>query len=697
MTVATGSGLMRPPRTSWSDVYTGTADRAHGHGYEDEVAVDIPDRAVNEVAPADGDPVLANLFPNPGLRRSPMLTADLAPDGHRRLGPGDWIYVHKHARASLVDDGDVQAVRIEGNHASNDTHISPGGRNGGLRLGMVPGRTYTFAADVEVEAPLRGVLHPDALRIVAGWAVDSEQTWRGARSAAAQNVPGRTRLAVTFTAPADADAAWVRLFCGAARGAVRWSRFQLSEGTNGRVFLDAAVAPPDGLIARWRGEPDASASELVVAPDLLSLELLDDLLAGWVQLEGFEAAARAAAMVAPGFDLTSALEQAREGAWAEVLELSESAVDEEPGALAPRLLMGAAATRLKKPEQVVAALAPVVERPGVDATTCYALGRACHQLGRLEESREASRVAMSKDPRIDDEAATELLAASPNHLPERVAVRRFVSAHLDQIRTMARAGRADKNGAMPYVFVYWAQGMEAAPPIVRACYERLKRVPGIDLRLVTEATVPYWVDLPDHVKQRVPATKAAFSDWLRIALLKEYGGIWVDATCYVTGDLTVVDELAGDRRFFAFRYNDARISSWFLAARNNSYIVHMMHAALEVYFRSHDKVTHYFFFHDLFEALAQLDDRFGEIWETKGQHGDTRVPHRLQGLLRGPSGTGEDIAAIHGSFVHKLTYKLKADEVGHATVAGALVRGDYEGRLVPAPEQPRRRRFTARG
>lgn len=655
------------------------------------------DRAGDDSQTVGRDVLLANLFPNPGLRRSPLLTAELAPDGHRDLGPGDWIYVHKHGRASLVDDGDGRAVRIEGSGASNDTHISPGGRDGGLRLGMVPGRTYTFAADVEVEAPLRGVLHPDALRIVAGWAVDGQRTWRGARSAAAQNVPGRTRLAVTFTVPSDADGVWVRLFCGAAKGAVRWSRFHLSEGANGRVFLDAAAAPPDGLIARWRGEPDASASELSTAPGDLSSDRLDGLLAAWVQLDGFDASARAAAACAPGSALASALAQAREGSWEEVLELSESAVVEEPEALAPRLLMGAAAATLKRPEQVVAALASVLEDPAVGATTCYLLSRAAHQVGRPDEAREAGRVGMSKDAAIDDAAAKELLGASPNYVPERVAVRKFVGAHLDQIRAMARASRADKAGDMPYVFVYWAQGMEAAPPVVRACYERLKRVPGIELRLVTEATVPYWVDLPDHVKQRVPATKAAFSDWLRIALLKEYGGIWVDATCYVSGDLAVVDELVGDRRFFAFRYNDARISSWFLAARNNSYIVHMMHAALEVYFRSHDRVTHYFFFHDLFEALAQLDDRFGEIWETKGQHRDTSVPHKLQGLLREPSGTGEDVAAIHGSFVHKLTYKLKAHEVGRATVAGALVRGDYEAHLVPAPEQQRRRRFTGRG
>lgn len=657
----------------------------------------MPDRAADDVTSVEDVLVLANLFPNPSLRRPPTLTADLTPDGHDDLEPGDWIYVHKHGRARLVDDGDGHAVRVEGTNASNDTHISPGGRDGGLRLGMAPGRTYTFAADVEVEAPLPGVLHPDALRIVAGWTVDGQRTWRGARSAAAQNASGRTRLAVTFTLPPDADGAWVRLFCGAARGAVRWSRFHLSEGANGRVFLDAAAAPPEGLIARWRDEPDASASELFVVPGTLSADLLDGLLADWVQLEGFEASARAAAVDAPGSDLAAALGRACDSSWAEVLELSGSAVEKEPAALAPRLLMGTVAARLKKPEQVVAALAPVVESPVVDAATCYLLSRASHQLGRPDESRDASRVAMSKDPTIDDAAAEELLAASSNHVPERVAVRTFVSAHLDQIRRMARASRGDKAGDMPYVFVYWAQGMDAAPPIVRACYERLKRVPGIELRLVTEATVPYWVDLPDHVKQRVPATKAAFSDWLRIALLKEYGGIWVDATCFVSGDLSVVDELVGDRRFFAFRYNDARISSWFLAARDNSYIVHMMHAALEVYFRSHDKVTHYFFFHDLFEALAQLDGRFGEIWETKGQHLPTSVPHKLQGLLREPSGTGEDIEAIRGSFVHKLTYKLKPHEIGPATVAGALVRGDYEGNLVAAPEQQRRRRFTGRG
>lgn len=575
------------------------------------------------------------------MNDAPMLTGELAPEGHLDLGLEDWIYVHKHCRASLVDDGDGYAVRIEGLGANNDTHISPGGREGGLRLGMSPGHTYTFAADVEVEEPLRGVLSSNALRIVVGWVANGQKTWNGARSDAAQNVPGRTRLSVTFTVPADAEEAWVRLFCGAAKGAVRWSGFHLSEG--------------------------------------------------------FEVPAQVAgAEIDPESHLAAAVDKAREGMWPEALELSEAAVQAEPGALAPRLLMSSAAEKLRQPEQIIAALAPVYESPDVDAATCYALSRAYQRLGRLDEARDANRAGLFKDPRADEVAAKELLAASPDFIPERVAIRRFVAAHLDQIRRLAKASRVGKSGDMPYVFVYWAQGMEAAPPIVRACYERLKRVPGIELRLITEATVPYWVDLPDHIKERVPATKAAFADWLRIALLKEYGGIWVDATCYVTGDLGIVDELVGDRRFFAFRYNAARISSWFLAARNNSYIVHMMHAALEVYFRSHDAVTHYFFFHDLFEALAQLDDRFGEIWETKGQHADTSVPHRLQGVLREPSGTGEDLAAIHGSFVHKLTYKLKPHEIAPDTVAGALVRGDYEGRLMSEPEEPRRRRFAVR-
>lgn len=656
----------------------------------------MSEQAANDGRTVAGELVLANLFPNPSLRRPPTLTAELDPDGQHSLGHGDWIYVHKHGRASLVEDGDGHAVRVEGIGASNDTHVSPGGRDGGLRMGMSPARTYTFAADVEVESGLRGVLHPDALRIVVGWSASGVRTWRGARSAAAQNAPARTRLAVTFTLPPEAEEAWVRLYCGASRGAVRWSRFQLSEGANGRTFLDAAAEPPEGLTARWHGEPDSSVSELFVDHDAASADLLDRWLAEWVQLEGFEVSARAVASALPGSDLASALGHALADTWAKALELSEALVDKEPEALAPRLLMAAAAARQKSPEQVVAALTPVFKDPAIDATTCYALAGACQKLDRRDDMREANRTATSKDSRIDDPAAAELLEASPDYVQERVAVRRFVSAHLDQIRKMAKASRADKAGDMPYVFVYWAQGMEAAPPIVRACYERLKRVPGIELRLITEATVPYWVDVPEHVEQRVPATKAAFADWLRIALLKEYGGIWVDATCYVTGDLAVVDELVGDRRFFAYRYNSARISSWFLAARNNSYIVHMMHAALEVYFRSHDRVTHYFFFHDLFEALAQLDSRFGEIWETKGQHGDTRVPHRLQGLLRGPSGTGEDIAAIHGSFVHKLTYKLKPHEVAPATVAGAIVRGDYEGHLVPEPDQPSRRRFTVR-
>lgn len=652
----------------------------------------------SDVVPTYGaEPLLENLFTNPSLRRTQLLTSESEIGETEASASGDWVYVHKHCHVELVPDGDGQAFSITGTTASTDTHISPGGRDGALRLGMEAGRTYTFAADVVLVAPLVGVLHANALRIVVGWVVDGRIEWRAARSPAAQNVSGRTRLAVTYTIPEDASEAWVRLYSGAAKdkGTVRWSRIHLSEGVNGRVFVDGATEAEDGLEASWQGEPDGSASELRLT-SAFDVDRLDQLLAEWIQLGGFGVAMNAADAAIAQSPLHHALRAAQEGAWADVARICEVAIDDDPTTLAPRVLMATAGVRTKQQERVVAALKPVLGDPAITAEFCYLLGKAHQELGQRDDVREAYRVGADRDSRVDAETAAQLLEVTQNFFPERAASRRFVAAHIEQIRRMALRSRSGKDGAMPYVFVYWAQGMESAPAIVRACYERLQRVPGIDVRLITAETAPYWVQIPSHIRTRIPATKAWFADWLRIALLKEYGGIWVDATCYVTGDLAVVEELVGERRFFAFRYGDARISNWFLAARDNSYMVHMIHAALEVYWRSHDEGTNYFFFHDLFEALAQVDQRFGELWETKGQHRDSGIPHKLQGLLRGPSGTGEDLEAIDGSFVHKLTYKLKPHEIAPGTVAGALVRGEYEQHLIPDPPPPDKHRWWSR-
>lgn len=85
-----------------------------------------------------------------------------------------------------------------------------------------------------------------------------------------------------------------------------------------------------------------------------------------------------------------------------------------------------------------------------------------------------------------------------------------------------------------YIWVCWWQGEENMSPIVKECYRRIctynseKKVV-----LITEENLEQWVTFPEYIMEKYNSgtiTKTHFSDLLRVELLKEYGGVWMDIT-----------------------------------------------------------------------------------------------------------------------------------------------------------------------
>ena len=92
------------------------------------------------------------------------------------------------------------------------------------------------------------------------------------------------------------------------------------------------------------------------------------------------------------------------------------------------------------------------------------------------------------------------------------------------------------------IFVFWYQGLENAPPTIKAYYTSLHRhVPsGHRLIFVDKNNVSSLVDLPDYIYEKVESgviTLVHFSDILRFALLEKYGGLWLDATILITKEI----------------------------------------------------------------------------------------------------------------------------------------------------------------
>lgn len=89
------------------------------------------------------------------------------------------------------------------------------------------------------------------------------------------------------------------------------------------------------------------------------------------------------------------------------------------------------------------------------------------------------------------------------------------------------------------IWVFWGQGEENMPPLIRSCYRQLCHF-NKNVVLVTNNNVREYIDLPPIIFEKVNdgrITWAHFSDIVRTTLLTTYGGLWLDATVWVSGKL----------------------------------------------------------------------------------------------------------------------------------------------------------------
>ncbi len=174
------------------------------------------------------------------------------------------------------------------------------------------------------------------------------------------------------------------------------------------------------------------------------------------------------------------------------------------------------------------------------------------------------------------------------------------------------------------IWTAWLQGFGNAPEMVKACLESQRtHLRGYDVRVLDIDNYRQWVDLPEDIvskyrKGRIPP--ASFSDLLRLAVLRKYGGVWMDATVYCSGfgseplqarwQRIMQSELTLFRYFRRGEAQPVGLSTWFVAAvpgqRNVSAVLDMLVA----YWHDFDCLVDYYIIH-LFMGLSL--QRFSDV------------------------------------------------------------------------------------
>lgn len=126
------------------------------------------------------------------------------------------------------------------------------------------------------------------------------------------------------------------------------------------------------------------------------------------------------------------------------------------------------------------------------------------------------------------------------------------------------------------VWTYWHS--EERPAIVNDCIASWRRhldskkfkIIVLSERNLSEYLSPEWIN---QVHNYQDLHKAGQADFIRLSLLKLYGGIWLDASIYLLQNFSFIRDF---KKFYAPRIPvlDAQtVQTWFLVAPKNDYII----------------------------------------------------------------------------------------------------------------------------
>lgn len=212
------------------------------------------------------------------------------------------------------------------------------------------------------------------------------------------------------------------------------------------------------------------------------------------------------------------------------------------------------------------------------------------------------------------------------------------------------------------IFIYWAQKFINAPMVVKKCLLSWKlKNPAWEIIELNDDNLSEYINIEEEIPdiQNKNITKTSYSDIVRIFLLAKHGGCWCDATTFCNQSLDIwlnKNTLTG---FFGFELKLKRmLSSWFLYSEKNNYIIQKWKEKTILYWKNHNKMHHYFWFHYLFRDLYNSDNKFKELWDSTPKI-SANGPHYIQqqGLLNKLSDKVTNHINEIKTPLYKLSYK----------------------------------------
>ncbi len=221
------------------------------------------------------------------------------------------------------------------------------------------------------------------------------------------------------------------------------------------------------------------------------------------------------------------------------------------------------------------------------------------------------------------------------------------------------------------------------PEIVKSSLESVDKFKGnFDQKILNNATFAHYSDLPGYVLDKFKKGQIAyphFSDLLRLNLLKNHGGIWLDATGYMTG---FVPQYILEQGFFVFltghltHFPYSFMQNCFVRAKKGSFLCEAWYQMCVEYWKNETKAIDYFQHQLIFKTLISHQSKARKLFTQMPQISEDGVQHLVGDNLLKKFDADEWEGIRKASFFQKTTYKVPPKTDYSGTYFSALSNGN---------------------
>lgn len=225
----------------------------------------------------------------------------------------------------------------------------------------------------------------------------------------------------------------------------------------------------------------------------------------------------------------------------------------------------------------------------------------CHFSGKLAVLRFADD--------IGGRAGMRRLSAWAHKRKERFILQYLeqkIAPVIEQYKNDTYLGEKQSSNAP--IWVCWWSGEDSAPELVKQCIRSIrKNATHHPVNLITKENYNKFLSIPAFIFEKFQNGSmgtAHFADYLRISLLEQYGGIWLDATMYCAEP---IPEEYFEFSFFTCKsplkkgyfLSDFQWVTFCLGGWKHHAFYRFLKAAFECYWSADDTAIDYLFFDDM--------------------------------------------------------------------------------------------------